>query len=181
MSNEESDRKLGELILYISQKCAHDSDFGATKLNKILYFSDFFAYGNWGKSITGADYQHLQYGPAPRRLKPLRKQLQDNGDLAVQPVPMAGVVQHRTINLREPVLGLFTGEEIALVDRVIEQLAGFNAVQASELSHQFVGWKFTQVGETIPYESIFWSDSALSESELKLADDIVLEQELQVA
>ena len=34
-------RRLGELILYIAERCADDHTLGATKLNKILWFSDF--------------------------------------------------------------------------------------------------------------------------------------------
>src|ERR1035438_9553158 len=44
----EDDVKLGELIIYISKKSAGDSRFGATKLNKLLYFSDFLSFGNFG-------------------------------------------------------------------------------------------------------------------------------------
>jgi hypothetical protein len=116
MSNiVQSDEKLGELILYVSKKSAFDLYFGATKLNKILYFSDFFAYGNWGQSITGAEYQHLKLGPAPRRLQPVRQQLVLDGFLAIQYVQFSsGKKQTRTVNLREPNLSLFTARDIAL-------------------------------------------------------------------
>ena len=122
------ERKLAELILYISQKCAQDSDFGATKLNKILYFSDFSAYENWGESITNCEYQNLRGGPAPRRLLLVRDQLKSDGHLVVQPVYLpSGVVQHRTVNLREPDLTDFKTREIALVDNVIDRLSGLSA------------------------------------------------------
>jgi hypothetical protein len=176
------ERKLAELILYISQKCAHDPDFGATKLNKILYFSDFFAFGNWGEPITGAEYQKLRLGPAPRRLIPVRDQLRQDGALAIQPVKLpSGLVQHRTVNLREPDLSEFKASEIALVDHVISQLFGLNAIQTSELSHQYVGWKTTREYETIPYETIFLSDAPPTESDIRRAKEIMAEEELPVA
>src|SRR5438132_6872604 len=97
------EEKLGELILYISQKCATDSKFGAVKLNKILYLSDFLAFGNWNEPITGVEYQHLRKGPAPRRLVPVRDTLRSQGDIAVQEIPLkSGNIQKRTVNLREP-------------------------------------------------------------------------------
>jgi hypothetical protein len=34
-------QRLRELIVYISEKSEHDQYYGATKLNKILYHSDF--------------------------------------------------------------------------------------------------------------------------------------------
>src|SRR5579884_3151713 len=108
------EEKLGELILYISQKSAVDPKFGAIKLNKILYLSDFLAFGHWGKPITGVPYQHLPKGPAPKRLLPVRDELKSKGDLAIQELPLkSGNMQKRTVNLRDPNLSLFTGEEIA--------------------------------------------------------------------
>ena len=55
----DNERKLAELILYISQRYATDPNFGMVKLNKALYFPDFSAYASWGETITGAEYQHL--------------------------------------------------------------------------------------------------------------------------
>lgn len=159
--------KLAELILYISQKCATDPKFGAVKLNKILYLSDFLSFGHWGEPITGVDYQHLRKGPAPRRLVPVREKLQQEGKLVVQRLPLkGGNEQVRTVNLTEPHLKLFSGREIALVDSIIEELWDMDAEQSSELSHRFVGWKMTKENEAIPYGSIFISDEPLSEAEI---------------
>jgi hypothetical protein len=75
----ENPKKLKELILYISQKCASDPNFGAIKLNKILYFSDFASFAHYGEPITGAEYQKLEQGPAPRRMVPVRNEMQRSG------------------------------------------------------------------------------------------------------
>ncbi|MGA7822530.1 MAG: Panacea domain-containing protein [Candidatus Sulfotelmatobacter sp.] len=161
------EEKLSELILYISQKCATDPKFGAVKLNKILYLSDFLAFGNWGEPITGVEYQHLRQGPAPRRLVPVRDALQKGGKLVVQTLPLkSGNRQVRTVNLVDPNLRVFSGREIALVDSIIEDLWDMDAEESSEFSHRFVGWRMTQENEPIPYGSIFLSDEPLSEAEI---------------
>jgi hypothetical protein len=176
MTTHESDQKLGELILYISEKSAFDPYFGATKLNKILYFSDFLAYGNWGESITGAEYQHLERGPAPKRLVPVRDQLVAENALAIQTVQFSsGKKQRRTINLREPDLSLFLARDISLVDDIIGKLTPLNADETSELSHRYVGWKSTDLGETIPYGTIFLSDAPPSPAELRRAESLANE------
>jgi hypothetical protein len=170
------EEKLGELILYISQKSATDPKFGATKLNKILYLSDFLAFGMWGEPITAVEYQHLPNGPAPRRLLPVRDDLRSRGDLAIQEVILRnGNTQHRTVNLRAPRLEIFTGREISLVDRVIETLEGLDADETSELSHRFVGWKMTKPNAPIPYGSIFISDEPLSEAEIFRGQELARE------
>ena len=162
----DQERRLAELILYISRESAEDEGFGAVKLNKILYFSDFLAFGQYGSAITGAEYQHLPQGPAPRQLVPVRDKLVETKQLAIQERDVFGYTQKRTINLREPNLDEFTGRQIALVNWVIKTLLkGADATGASLLSHAEVGWKTTANGETIDYSTIFLSDAPLTAEE----------------
>ena len=171
--------KLAELILYISQRCATDPEFGAIKLNKILYLSDFLSFGNFGEPITGVEYQHLRLGPAPRRLIPVREALQSAGKLVVQTLPLkSGRQQTRTVNLSDPNLKLFSGREIALVDSVIDDLWNLDAEESSEFSHRFVGWKMTKEGDNIPYGTIFISDEPLSSAEILRGQELARELNL---
>jgi hypothetical protein len=169
----ENEKKFKELLLYVSQKCANDPTFGATKLNKILFYADFLAYANLGEPITCFDYQKLRWGPAPRRLIPVQTEMIERGELVLQPLHMlGGRIQKRTINLRSPDLSVFTAEEIALVDEVIEALAGAGAQAVSDLSHRLVGWKVVQEGESIPYNTIFLSDEPLTDPEVARGKDL---------
>lgn len=167
------ERKLAELILYISQKCANDPTFGATKLNKILCYSDFLFYAYNDRGITNVEYQKLPNGPAPRRLVPVRDELIENGDLGMQEVALkSGETQKRTVNLRRPNLDIFTGAEIAMVDRMIESMQGVIAEDVSEMSHSLVGWLVADDGETIPYNSIYFANPPLSEEEMSRAREL---------
>jgi hypothetical protein len=85
----------------------------------------------------------------------------------------SGFEQHRTIALREPDLTEFSGKEIALVNEIIDYLREYDAEESSELSHQMVGWKVTEMDETIPYGTIFLSDEPLSSEELQRARQLV--------
>lgn len=166
MPGTEREDKFKELVLYISQRCAGDPTFGSVKLNKVLYFSDFFAYAKSGVAITGFEYQKLPNGPAPRKLLPVRQSMINEGSLGLQEVPLrSGRTQKRTVNLRRPNLSIFTGEEIAVVDYVIESLQNVNAESVSDISHQMIGWLIANVGEEIPYSTVFLSNEPLSEAE----------------
>jgi hypothetical protein len=168
MTVHESDRKLGELILYVSEKSAYDLFFGSVKLNKILYFSDFLAYGNRSESITGAEYRHLKQGPAPTRLVEVRDALVAAGDLAIQPIQFPdGKTQYRPVNRRKADISQFRPEHIEIVDWVIEQLKGLNATETSDLSHLELGWRLTREYETIDYRTVFLSDQPLSDADLR--------------
>ncbi len=150
-TQQPDEEKLRELVLHIAQHSEGDRHFGATKLNKLLFFSDFLAYRLLGSSITGSEYQKLEHGPAPRRLKLLLKEWQDEGAIAEQRTDAWGYPQIRTVALRDPILERFSAQEIALVDRVIAACRRSNAKTMSDGSHQFVGWQLARMGETIPY------------------------------
>ncbi len=167
------EKKLAELILYISQKCANDPTFGAVKLNKILCYADFLFYAYNDHGITNVEYQKLPNGPAPRRLTPVRSKLIENGDLAIQEVPLkSGQTQKRTVNLRNPKLEIFTGAEIAMVDRIIDSMQGVTADDVSEISHSLVGWMAVDEGETIPYNTVYFANPPLSGTEIYRAREL---------
>jgi hypothetical protein len=155
-----------ELLLYISSKCSTDPHFGATKLNKILFYADFLAYAMLGDSITGFKYQKLQHGPVPRGVKDVKEKLIDSGTLKVDAVLVFGEKeQHRPVGLREANVSIFGLEELKLVDQIIDSVREKTAIGISELSHIEVGWKVARQGETIPYGTIFLSDKPLTNEE----------------
>src|SRR5258708_16579429 len=136
----ENESRYRELVLYVCQKCATDPKFGATKLNKILYFADFLAYAQLGEPITGFEYQKLPNGPAPRRLVPIREEMVKDRELALQYVKLVnGHVQERPVGLRAARLSVFTPEQISLVDGVIEELRDETSEEDSKLIPRMIG------------------------------------------
>jgi hypothetical protein len=169
----EDEPRFRELLLYVCQKCANDLKFGATKLNKILYFSDFRAYAQFGKPITGFQYQRERNGPVPKHLMRVQAAMIASGELAMQPIRLAsGHVQKRLVNLREPNLDVFTASEMSLVDSIIDGLRDSTAEEVSELSHRMAGWKIADPGEIIPYETVFVSADALTDADIQRAIEL---------
>ncbi len=145
------ERKLTELIVYVAAKLADDAAGGSTKLNKILYFADFTHVRRTGNAITGATYQKLENGPAPRRLLPVRSALLDDGDAELVEHDFLGYKQHRLVPKREADTSVFTADELATINDVLDDLDGMNAREVSDLSHEEAGWRLTSEGDTIPY------------------------------
>ena len=154
------DAKMKELILYVAERSSDDAYFGATKLNKILFYSDFYAYGYFGESITGQTYFRLDHGPAPRRLLPIQDEMIRTGEIVLQSVERYTFRQKRVVPLRPANLELFSPEELELVQEVMELLRDKSALEASELSHTFLGWELVGDREDIPYSTIFLSREA---------------------
>ncbi|MPZ14411.1 MAG: DUF4065 domain-containing protein [Chloroflexi bacterium] len=148
--------KLQELVVYIAEQSQVDPGFGAVKLNKILNFADFYAYRKLGAPITGADYQKLPDGPAPRQLLSARARLLQDGSVMLENRPAFNHVQQRVVPKRsaKPVL---SSEQLQVVDEVIKALWGKTAREVSDLSHEEPGWLLAQDYETIPYRTAWLS------------------------
>jgi len=159
------DDKFRELILYFSEKCAADPAFGATKLNKLLFYVDFLHFQRYGKAITGHDYQKLEHGPAPRALKPILNSMEGT-DVAVEDRVYHGKVQKRTIPLRKANTDVFSTDELSFIDSVVKACWGMSAKQVSDKSHQFIGWIAARINETIPYAIALISFRSLTPEEL---------------
>jgi len=153
MAWEYNENKLAELMLYVADKLRNDRAGGATKLNKVLFFAEFAHMRRYGRPITGADYQKLEWGPAPRRLVPVRQDLVDNGLATVEEEFFLGYLQHRLVPSGPVEPTLLSEEERLTVKEVIEDLRGLTARQVSQLSHDEEGWRMVDVGQTIPYEA----------------------------
>ena len=166
------DAKLRELILYISRQSDGDTAFSSVKLNKLLFLADFLAFLKIEQAITWQPYVRQTDGPAPARLNRIIDQMAENRELAMRVSNVYGNPQQRPIALTEPNLGMFSGEEIALVDRVISDCWGVTASKISDASHDFIGWRLAALDELIPYET------ALIGSRPPTRDEIARGQEL---
>ena len=155
MQFDYDERKLTELIVHVAGRLADDRAGGSTKLNKVLFFADFTHVRRHRAPITGADYQHLAHGPAPRRLLPIRARLIAAGEAELVEEDFLGRSQHRLVARRPADLSVFTEAELETIDAVLEDLAGMTAGQVSALSHEEAAWKHTSDGESIPYELAF--------------------------
>jgi hypothetical protein len=144
-------RKLEELVLYVALRLEGNPTFGRTKLVKMLFFSDFQAYEQLGRSITGAVYLKREFGPCPKAYPEIEGQLKASQRAYERSVPAGPFKQRRLVALTAPDLTLFTADEIAIVDAVIERHRDDSATDVSELSHRFAGWQKAEIGEEIPY------------------------------
>ena len=153
-----SDSKMKELILYVATASADDAKFGAVKLNKLLFYSDFLSFLRRGKSITNQQYFAIAEGPAPRRLIPIRKEMERCRDISVRKINRFGFVQHRIEAMRPPDYTQLESEDVAIASSVIHELRDMSAKDVTRTSHKFAGWSvaFEQGGEgtEIPYESV---------------------------
>jgi hypothetical protein len=170
VSNDPAAR-LPELMLLMAEYLQSDPTYGATKLNKALFFADHLHYKRHGTSISGAIYERLTRAPAPRGLLAVREGLVDRTEATLETRGYLGHLQQRLQPLRPANLEDFTESELTMVAEVADALRGH--------SHTGVlGWQLAAEREEIPYESSFLSTSTPNRAELdrgaKLAADLGL-------
>ena len=175
-----NENKFKELILYVARHSVDDKYFGAVKLNKVLYFSDFNAYRELGNSITGADYQHLNEGPAPRQFLRVKDSLIAREEATIERRVVFSMTQQRLVAAGEAKdeKDIFTLDELRIIDEVIDTLWNMTAREASKLSHEEYGWRLTEPGESIPYSSAFFSPEPLTQEQISYGQKFAEEHEL---
>jgi hypothetical protein len=148
------EKRLEELIVYVALKSEGSRYFGRTKLVKLLFFSDFEAFRRLGRSITGATYRKLDFGPVPSEFQTAVLALKSSSSVAERSAPVHQYDQKQVVALREADLSLFSAAEIAIVDDFIFRFWDTNAREISDLTHQQPGWRLAEMGDVIPYETV---------------------------
>lgn len=165
--------RLREIILYIATVSQFDMYFGKTKLVKLLYMSDFEAFREHGKPVTGHKYIKWDNGPVPENLNQLLDDMRSKGEIVIQDVEFGySHPQQRVIPLRPANLEAFTGSDIATVNALIQEHANRTGTEMAAMTHG-IAWKSTDQNEPIPYEASILSDEALSQSDINYAYSII--------
>ena len=170
-----NEEKVKELILLLSEMSEVDEYFGATKLNKLLFFADFLSYILHGKPISGYVYQARPEGPMLKDFYQIRDEMISNQDVAIAFRNFGGYPQHKTLALRNANVSQFSAEEMNIISHVISGFRGMSASQISALSHEFLGWQAVDIGEEIPYEIALVSTADLTEEEWKFPENLEID------
>ena len=170
--NQESRERLRQLILFIAGRSRNVRRFGATKLNKILFYSDFLSFARYGRPITNTPYQKRPYGPVPSVIEEVKDEMVADKEIDLVNEGSPPYVNRRVFPLQEANIdAYFEPHVVALVDEVIEMLSDLSASEVSELSHDFA-WQVADDYQPIPYEAVFIYDRELSEREIARAHEL---------
>lgn len=154
-------RKFKALVHYVCDQCADPTMLGATKLNKVLWYSDTLAYRLRGKSISGETvYIKRQYGPVPKQILQTLEELERGGALKIRETPYFNKKKREFIALESSDPSVFTDEERDIIDIVISAICkDHTASSISEMSHDAI-WEAAQLGEEIPIYAVLAANAA---------------------
>lgn len=174
--------KTRNLILHICKKLEHTDNFGATLLNKMLYYIDNVHYLKHGEPISHLTYikQKNGFTPKPSEFLMVRDLLVEHGEAELREVEYFGKIQKRLFALSEPELGDFSPDEIALIDNIVEQLKDMRAVEISELSHSEINWQIAKPMEELPFYTYLLTEEPVTDEDRAWARDIINQKRANV-
>jgi hypothetical protein len=161
-------QRMKEAILYISDKCKENETYGATKLNKILFHSDFRSFERRGQPLTGESYQRLPNGPAPLRLCIIRDEMLAKDEIEFIRRPYHSLEQQRIIPKREANITYFNKDDIKILNEIIKELWDDNATETSDKSHGII-WRISENGDRIPYEASLLEEPKITDKHRRRA------------
>lgn len=137
--------KMAAMISYLANRT---SDLYKTKLNKLLFYSDFVNYYLNGQSISGSRYVHLPYGPVPDGYEETLETLNHYGVIDVSQQNSAELIRGTESRAAD----FLTADEQKSLDWVLGSFGSMSASQLTELSHREKAYSNTRTGEEIAYE-----------------------------
>jgi hypothetical protein len=173
------ERKFAEALLYVAGKLADDPSGGAIKINKALFNADFGHMRAYGYPITGAEYQKLPHGPAPRRLLPVRAALVASGAAEMREDLYLGRTVKRLVPQRDADVTCLAPTQRQMLDEAIEVEKRRSATESSAASHREPGWQMVDENETIPYETAFLRRPVVTEKVRLRVAELAAERSVQ--
>ena len=166
--------KFQNLVLYILKNPSYQEG-GIKKLNKLLYFIDFYFYKDHERLITDAKYAKAQMGPVVDDYKIVFEKIVSNGlmELSEKDLPYIEYLPKKNCDL-----SVFSSEEIKHVDAVLERYGKLTSAELEGISHEQQPWVLTEnFGEIIdPDLALLIDDSPQDEVEIrdeKLKEELV--------
>ena len=165
--------KLEALILYILSKY-NNSKLTETKLQKLLYFSDFGHYQENGDSITGYKYRKNIFGPTIMDLPAILKELEDKGYIKTIIEPnYYGTPQKRfcITKIEDNLEKKFESSELLIIDRENQNYINLAPREISNISHADFPYKATKsLGDVIDYDLVRYREDPEDNLEIEDTD-----------
>lgn len=130
-----------------------DSGIPKTKLNKLLWYSDFLSFKHNTVSISGTKYAHLPFGPCPNNYDVFIAYLTDIDKSLSVVEQSSGIYSWEVlVSSGTPDYSLFTNNEMHILSSVAKFFESKTASEVSQISHLELGYQETSDSQIISYE-----------------------------
>lgn len=122
-----------------------------TKLNKLLFYADFLHFKEYGKSITGAKYARLPYGPVVDNYEFFLGVMIHKQRLSVEEKMFGNYPGEVYISKENLAIDVFKAEEIQTLAKVKGYFEDFSATMIKDRAHREKGYQETEEYQSISY------------------------------
>lgn len=129
-------QKLWNMVIFFSDRIKPFK----VKLNKLLFYADFYHFKLNSSSISGATYRAIQYGPVPADYQLYLAQGLVLGILDLKIVELYDLNAEVFCGKIEFQKELFDSKEITTLQKVAEYFEAYNNKQIIEISHKERAW-----------------------------------------
>jgi DNA-binding transcriptional regulator YiaG len=131
--------KFAEMVVYFTEKLEPFK----TKINKLLFYTDFTMYRNTGYSISGAQYRAIPMGPVPNNFQSIFEYLANNDDIDIYytTFPDGNTGEQFKPNCKRQFNpDIFSDVELKVLDEIIERFRKTSTKEIIEISHKEKAW-----------------------------------------
>lgn len=146
----ESVAKLSDMVRSIVTR---EGEVFPTKLNKLMFYTDFYHYRKTGQSISGLRYVALNFGPVPDHYATIYDNIPG---LEKRMIDAHGMPTALITCGDASLPGLLSESEIDSINKVVGQLKSLSVAEIIEASHRENAWTNHSSGHSyIPYDEAF--------------------------
>lgn len=143
--------KLQNMVQFIVSK--EKNGVSKTKLNKEMYYADFYSYKRYGRSISGLTYRAIQYGPVPEHYETVYDHVQG---LTKKNIAANTDFDYDLLFCDAPDTSALSKEDIDTINKVMSVLVDMTRADVVELSHKEDGWiNNKDHHDIIPYDEAY--------------------------
>ena len=157
--------KFKQVLLYVLQKVGGKPNVGMTVLYKLLYFIDFDYYEKHEEQLMGLTYIKNLHGPTPKEFIKVVEQMKQYGELEEVASKYFTYEQKKFIPVVQSDLSRISGQELAMIDDVLNRLSDKTVTELSDHSHKDIPYLTANNGEALSYESVFYRGDEYSQRE----------------
>lgn len=142
--------KFKDALHYVAARAGARPDFGATKLYKVLWFSEARTFVLNGAPMFGVEFVRQRHGPVPKDAMRIREELVAEGRLKIWKESWSNFSQWHFKSITPPDSSRLSALDIDTLNywtRHIDE--DHTATSISDQSHDY-GWEIARMGETLP-------------------------------
>jgi len=138
-------KKFKEMVVYFS----HQVPSYKTKMNKLLFYADFYFFKEFGRSISGKSYKAIPYGPVPTMYETIYEKLAVTDTIEIFFEPnQYGSKKEKLVGRTDRPFNpeLFDASELSCLERIATRFKEVSPKEIIAISHLEPAWLENEKG-----------------------------------